>query len=1036
MESLFGIPIGQLTATLVVAFLIGAAIMTVVALRNRVLFKMAVRNIPRRRAQTMLIVLGLMLATLLFSSSFATGDTLAHSIRVQALERIGFVDEVLFSSELDETGRSLYFDQGLVERFREALAGAPVDGIALAAQETVPAVAQDSGRSEPRVEVLGFDPAQMSGFDALQTAAGDELDLNGLRQGQTYLSEEAAANLDVAAGDLVLMFFGEEPTSIEVAGIYAKGANPAEPESAVMRLDHMVELLGKPGLARWIIVSNRGGLIEGAESTEEVVAALEGINEELGFQVDEIKQEALDQADAVGGAFATIFLVFGNFSIIAGVLLIFLIFVMLAAERKRELGIARAVGGQRSHIVQLFTFEGALYAVASAALGSVLGILVSLGVVWTIASAVANVEDADLSISFAFRWQSVLLAFVLGMVTTFAVVLFSAGRVSALNIVRAIRDIPEPPGQRERLRTRFQEPFAQLRKGFRRVLRGDARGLGTMTFSAWAAGVGFAWATVMAGWGAVVLGLLLTSSGVSFKQLSLFMLGTSFVIIGVPLALRHTFHLADRPAYTIAGLGLVSWWLLPFDVVEMIFPDLGAGIEMFILSGVMLVFGAVWTVMYNSDLMAKALLLAFGRSRALAPVLRTSIAYPMAARFRTGMALAMFSLVVFTLVVMGFIIAGFSSAFDDTRRTSGGFDVSANVVLSNPIGDLEAALAAAGALDVANFEAVGSLSGLPVKVRQVGVIEEEKDLKDWFITGVNEAYVDTVTYKFQMKDERFVTDEAVWQALHTEPNVVIVSAFLVPSRSDFNVGDPDLFLFEGFYRDDEMLPEVYIEAFDFAEGTSVQLRVIGVLENAALFASTMITSHASLAPLAPVEIPVLRYSIRLVDPTQADLVVAALEDAFAENGLRADALEELVRKQTLVNLTFNRLIQGFMALGLVIGIAALGVIAARSVVERRGQIGVLRAIGFQRNMVQLLFLMESSFIALLGIALGVALASGLSVGIIRSIGENVEGVRYEVPWMTIVIVVGVAYGASLLMTFLPARQAANVYPAEALRFAE
>ena len=115
MESLFGTPIGWLTATLVGVVLVGVAIMTVAGLRNRIIVKMAVRNIPRRRAQTVLIVLGLMLATLLFSSSFATGDTLAHSIRVQALERIGFVDEVLFSTEVDETGRSVYFDLALVE---------------------------------------------------------------------------------------------------------------------------------------------------------------------------------------------------------------------------------------------------------------------------------------------------------------------------------------------------------------------------------------------------------------------------------------------------------------------------------------------------------------------------------------------------------------------------------------------------------------------------------------------------------------------------------------------------------------------------------------------------------------------------------------------------------------------------------------------------------------------------------------------------------------------------------------------------------
>jgi hypothetical protein len=47
----------------------------------------------------------------------------------------------------------------------------------------------------------------------------------------------------------------------------------------------------------------------------------------------------------------------------------------------------------------------------------------------------------------------------------------------------------------------------------------------------------------------------------------------------------------------------------------------------------------------------------------------------------------------------------------------------------------------------------------------------------------------------------------------------------------------------------------------------------------------------------------------------------------------------------VASITFNRLIQGFMGLGLLVGVAALGVISARSVVERRQQIGVMRALG-------------------------------------------------------------------------------------------
>ncbi len=52
MKQLFGVPIDQFMVTLLVIFGVGVAIAGVIALRNRVIFKMAVRNIPRRRAQT------------------------------------------------------------------------------------------------------------------------------------------------------------------------------------------------------------------------------------------------------------------------------------------------------------------------------------------------------------------------------------------------------------------------------------------------------------------------------------------------------------------------------------------------------------------------------------------------------------------------------------------------------------------------------------------------------------------------------------------------------------------------------------------------------------------------------------------------------------------------------------------------------------------------------------------------------------------------------------------------------------------------
>ena len=94
----------------------------------------------------------------------------------------------------------------------------------------------------------------------------------------------------------------------------------------------------------------------------------------------------------------------------------------------------------------------------------------------------------------------------------------------------------------------------------------------------------------------------------------------------------------------------------------------------------------------------------------------------------------------------------------------------------------------------------------------------------------------------------------------------------------------------------------------------------------------------------------------------------------------------------------------------------------------------LRALGFQREMVSWVFLIESSFVALLGISLGVGLALIPASQVIADMAVDIPGLTFQVPWTEIVFVSGLAYAMTLLTTWLPAVQASQVGPAEALRY--
>jgi ABC-type antimicrobial peptide transport system permease subunit len=108
------------------------------------------------------------------------------------------------------------------------------------------------------------------------------------------------------------------------------------------------------------------------------------------------------------------------------------------------------------------------------------------------------------------------------------------------------------------------------------------------------------------------------------------------------------------------------------------------------------------------------------------------------------------------------------------------------------------------------------------------------------------------------------------------------------------------------------------------------------------------------------------------------------------------------------------LISAFLNLGLLVGVASLRVIALRAVVQRRQEIGVLRAIGFKRRAILLGFLLETSFVALLGMAIGLSLGLLLSRFQIYPQFEGL-GASFVIPWPTL-LVVGIAYLATLLCT--------------------
>jgi putative ABC transport system permease protein len=1126
VEKLFGLQMTTIAAVLGTALLLVLLMLAFMGWRNNVMLKLGLRPIRRRRTQSLLIVLGLMLATLIITAAFVTGDTLSHTIRSLIIEEMGPVDEMIQLRSNGGAAQSNYFSFSRYEDFAEQLHAYPlVDAVVPGIMESVSAVNLTRRQSVRALSLIGTRPQDAEKVLAPEErldAEGNPLLVGDLEGREIYLSEAASEALAAQPGDRIELFARSTSRIFVVGGVAAGGRTTR----AILDLRQAQALFAERGRVNLIVVSNLGDDAQGVRHSEEVTAHLRALlsnepavnrlftrltcdgsaavairdaaltyegnmradllalaagletgamtievrsllaDDALGgevrsileqaewqsasmrrrletqfkhisdFNVDNTKRNGLNEAELAANAFTTIFVVTGLFGIASGLLLIFLIFVMLAAERKSEMGMARAIGAQRRHLVQMFVYEGTAYDLVAAGVGVLLGVLTGLTIALTLGRAFAS---TDLAIRPNVTLTSLAVSYALGMLVTFATVLISARRVSHLNIVSAIRDLPEPPKTTILLRERLLMPLRALLDGFRFLFRLRIwRAIRSWMITVPASLFRLVWVGFRAGPLTLLFGLLLTMAGIGAQSGSLFSLGVSLALIGGGLVLQKVLawifpgrsNVSERIAFTLMGLALTVFYSLPSSTFEVIgLQNLKSGAEMLFIAGFMMVIGAVMVVMYNTDLLLRVILRVLGGNQRLAPVLRMAVAYPLANRFRTGLTLGMFGVVVFSVVFMATAFKANEVFFENTDALTGGYELRASASPNHPIPDLARSVARQPELRQAGYAVITSEATLGVEIKQDG------GRWSWYrLRAVDDAYLETVGYDLAVIAEGYTSDQEVWETIRDHPGYAVIDSYAAPSRQNTSivVGGPD-FQLEEVYQEDETMAPVQLRVRDYQDHV-FDVTVIGVLDQTAGFTFSLITSQATLDKALPEPLAATQYYVDLAEDVDPSAAGAALESAFLEYGLEAvDQVQEIKDAQASQR-AIEQLLLGFLTLGLIVGVAALGVISSRAVVERRQQIGVLRALGFQAQMVSWSFMIEASFIALLGISLGAGLALIPAFQMINDLASDVPGLTFQVPWGSIVLVVGLAYGMALLATYLSARQAAQVAPAEALRY--
>jgi putative ABC transport system permease protein len=982
----------NLTPTLVGLLAAALLVTGAIALRGPLVRRLALRQLNRRRGEAALVVTGSVLGTAIIIGSFIVGDTLNFSVKRNAYDHLGVIDEVVSSStpaQGEEAARRL-----------AALAGDPdVDGL-LTVRRHRAAVAKGDGqaaagrKSEPRATVVEVDFAAAARFEGAGARLA-EREAGGLAgpapgPGEMVLNDELAGSLGAAAGDRVTVYLNGRPAELRVARVVpTRGlAGYAHGFLAPGTLDRAAGAGAGASAEPEVqtLVSNTGGVEGGNAASDRVAGKLTaalGPLTQRGTTVDKPKQEVLEEARVAGDSLGSLFLFVGSFAIIAGVLLLVNVFVMLAEERKPELGMLRAVGMRRGRLVRGFVIEGAVYALVAAAVGVAAGLAVGRAVVEVAARIFASFspDEGGLDLVFKVTPTSLVNGFALGFLIAFVTVALTSIRISRVNIIAAIRDLPGEGGRRLKRRWVALSTLAAAGAGAAAAVAiADSQGVGTYLYPAVA------------------------------------------VLALCPLLVR---VLPRRAVYSGASLVVLGWGLAASTVRPKVFDD--GSTATFIVLGVVLTFSAVLLVSQNQELLLRPLRPLLRRPSDSGLATRLAVAYPVARRFRTGAILIMYGLVVFTLVlitVLGNVIG--SSVDRAVADASGGYALRVDYNPSAPVADPARRFTegrfAGRVREVAPLSAgEARVTGLPGLVKPI----------DTTVVGATPALAEHGRFRLAARLDRLGDDHAVWRTVMADPRYVLVDQYLGetgagPTAITYGPGD-------------------VMTITDPSTGATRRKTIAGILADDTAFdgigehsfGSPVIMAAGGLREQFGAGAKATSALLGTAPGVSDEALAADLQGEFLPHGLVTTRIRHMVEVGYAANRSFFQLMQGFLALGLVVGVAGLGVVMVRAVRERRRTVGVLRALGFPARVVRRAFLVESSFVALEGILLGTALSIVTAYLLFRNDDElQAAGGSFPVPWLAITVLVAATAVASLAATAWPARQAARIHPAVALRIAD
>ena len=398
--------------------------------------RVALRFLREGRMQTLLIIVGVAagVAVIAYISALINGlqsNTLNKTLGAQAHITLRAPDDLVTPARALEPGSAMLTEtQPRAQRLRSVANW----------QALVPVL-------EGMGAIAGVSPTMAGGGLALRGEATQAVALTGvdldrydrvvglrskvisgtarLSPGDAILGRELAADLGVRVGDRLTLQTGAVSDSARVTALVDLGVRDLNRRTVIMPLRAAQNLLGLPGGATSLDLT-----------VNDVWAAqtlAQDLRRQFPYKIESWQESNAALVTALNAQSVSTALIRGVVLVVV-VLGIASVLVVSVVQKRREIGILRAMGATRGQILRIFLLQGAVVG----AIGSLLGLLLALAMIWLFTTFVRGSDGQPLfniALQASTALQVALIATVCGVLAAIA----PARRAARLDPAQAIR---------------------------------------------------------------------------------------------------------------------------------------------------------------------------------------------------------------------------------------------------------------------------------------------------------------------------------------------------------------------------------------------------------------------------------------------------------------------------------------------------------------------------------------------------------------------------------------------------------------------